>query len=265
MPRSSPSLAAAIAGVARELSASALGALVDRLRRGSPPQAIRDAVPATAYAAAIDRLLVAWASEPQQSGSAVALAIEAVGASRRDAPRTSLVWTGPTTGAVPVRRTDQALLQQRRVAASSSTSSSRPSRPVAGRSPSTGGRSWTVAPVAPIAWGTPSTPGHLLGQTRVAAREVRRLGRAPAARVEREPHGVRAPVQHGARPARHRRRPAGAGRASRGRAHRQRRARARVRLAPAGCEVTCEACLAPPPNPSPINRSRPSRWILRRS
>lgn len=104
-------LAAAIADTAEALSPPALATLVDHLREESPPQLIRDAVPATTYQSAIDQLLVAWSAEPEVSGSSLALAIEAVVAGRRGAPRLSLVWTGPSTSAVPVRRTDQALLQ----------------------------------------------------------------------------------------------------------------------------------------------------------
>ena len=104
-------LAAAIADTAEALSPPARATLLDHLRKGSPAHLIRGAVPATAYQVAIDRLLVAWGAEPEVSGSSLALAIEAVVAGHRGAPRLSLVWTGPTTSAVPVRRTDQALLQ----------------------------------------------------------------------------------------------------------------------------------------------------------
>lgn len=106
-----PSLAEAIAATAAVLSTPALAALAHHLRTGSPVQVIRDAVPATSYHAAIEDLLAAWMKHPGVTGESIALALDAVRESHRKDPHVSLVWTGPTTAAVPVRRTDQALLQ----------------------------------------------------------------------------------------------------------------------------------------------------------
>ena len=106
-----PDLAAAIAGAASALSASALGTLVKQLRDGAPKPTLRHAFPATNYQQAVDKLLDAWDAAPAETPNAIALALEAVAASNSVAPRTSIVWTGPTTDAVAVRRTDQALIQ----------------------------------------------------------------------------------------------------------------------------------------------------------
>ena len=105
------SLADMIAATAGALSLQARAVLVKHLRAGSSPSDIRAAVPAVGYQAAIDRLLNAWTEEPDVDAAAVALALESAARSLSAAPRLSLVWTGPTTNAVTVRRTDQALLQ----------------------------------------------------------------------------------------------------------------------------------------------------------
>jgi phosphatidylserine/phosphatidylglycerophosphate/cardiolipin synthase-like enzyme len=71
------------------------------------------AVPAGNYRAAAQRLLSAWAACPDVAPAAVALAVRAarerVDAASRQ--RLELVWTGPETHAVKVRRTEQALLE----------------------------------------------------------------------------------------------------------------------------------------------------------
>lgn len=104
-------LAMVIADTAAALSAPALRTLVDHLRNGSAPDAISDAIPTTSYRTAVERLLKVGSQGGPMDGASIALALESVVASRREAPRLSLVWTGPTTDAVSVRRTDQALLQ----------------------------------------------------------------------------------------------------------------------------------------------------------
>ena len=108
MPSTDSSLAAAVAKTVDALSAPALATLIAALRKGLGTETIRAAVPASAYKVAVGELLGAAEGV---SADAVALALESVAASQRQAPRASIVWTGPTTNAVSVRRTDQALLQ----------------------------------------------------------------------------------------------------------------------------------------------------------
>ncbi len=112
-------LAATISDVAAELSDAGREALVAGLASVPGPGAreaagLPNLVPSQAYRAAVARFVEAWAAEaPGLSGPAVALALEAAGESRRTAAaetRVQVVWTGPSTPAVAVRRTDRVLL-----------------------------------------------------------------------------------------------------------------------------------------------------------
>jgi phosphatidylserine/phosphatidylglycerophosphate/cardiolipin synthase-like enzyme len=112
-------LAATIAGVAAELSDSGREALAVGLQSIAGPNAreaagLSNLVPSQAFRAAVARLVEAWAVEaPGLPGAAVALALEAAGQSRRRAAaetKVQIVWTGPSTPAVAVRRTDRVLL-----------------------------------------------------------------------------------------------------------------------------------------------------------
>ncbi len=112
-------LAAAISEIAAELSGPGREALVAALASVEGPAArgaaaLRDLVPSQAFRSGISRLVETWAAEaPSLSGAALALALEAAGESRRRAAaetRVQVVWTGPATPAVAVRRTDRVLL-----------------------------------------------------------------------------------------------------------------------------------------------------------
>ena len=113
-------LAATIAGVAAELSDSGREALVARLSSVTGPSGreattLGDLVPSQAFRAAVSRLVGAWAAEaPGLTGPAMALALDAAAGSRRCAAaetKVQIVWTGPSTPAVAVRRTDRVLLE----------------------------------------------------------------------------------------------------------------------------------------------------------
>ena len=101
-------LAAAVARAVEALSGRAVATLISGLRGGLSSEVLRTALPTSAYTTAVDDLLsVAGETSPES----VALALASVVESRRNAARMEVVWTGPTTPAVSVRRTDQALLQ----------------------------------------------------------------------------------------------------------------------------------------------------------
>jgi phosphatidylserine/phosphatidylglycerophosphate/cardiolipin synthase-like enzyme len=75
--------------------------------------ALEHAVATPHYQDAVRDLREAWARQPLVDSAALALALECA-AERQQAARrrrVSIVWTGPPTEAVPVRRTDQALLE----------------------------------------------------------------------------------------------------------------------------------------------------------
>lgn len=111
-------LADEIARVARALSPGALDALVEALRRGDTRAVLPQVVATPAYRQQVDALLAAWARAPGVRPESLALALEAAAAaaSSPDRERVCVVWTGPASDAVPVRRTDQALLELVRAA-----------------------------------------------------------------------------------------------------------------------------------------------------
>jgi phosphatidylserine/phosphatidylglycerophosphate/cardiolipin synthase-like enzyme len=91
----------------------AINTLVAGLRRGASRAALPYLVPTPSYTTAVRALLAAWPSDGVVTEEALVLAIECARDRQRDAERTrvSIVWTGPASEAVPVRRTDQALLE----------------------------------------------------------------------------------------------------------------------------------------------------------
>jgi len=110
-------LAEAIAGLVSSLGASHLGALANAYRSEgaySPVVAARGraAVPAP-HQAAVDRLDIAWQSQPDFTGSAVALAIHTAvaTASQLRAPAIEVVVTGPDSPVAPVRLTSEVVRQ----------------------------------------------------------------------------------------------------------------------------------------------------------
>lgn len=73
-----------------------------------------EAVPEGRFRAAVRQFLTAWEPDPEFSPAAVALALRAAGDAaqqQRQAQSVDLIWTGPGVLEVPLRRTDQALLE----------------------------------------------------------------------------------------------------------------------------------------------------------
>lgn len=82
---------------------------------GSIRAAIVRAIPQPAQRARVQRFLDLWEQQaPTVAAPLVAMALRSAGAATRrtrEAQRVELVWTGPLASGVPMRRTDQALLQ----------------------------------------------------------------------------------------------------------------------------------------------------------
>jgi phosphatidylserine/phosphatidylglycerophosphate/cardiolipin synthase-like enzyme len=106
-------LADAIARCVDELAPGAVGALAEGLRAGRSRDRLVEVVPSEHYRAVVRELVGAWSASEDTSAEALALALESSTAAARLANQTALsvVWSGPPTEAVPVRRTDQVLLQ----------------------------------------------------------------------------------------------------------------------------------------------------------
>jgi phosphatidylserine/phosphatidylglycerophosphate/cardiolipin synthase-like enzyme len=107
-------LIAAIGRAASSLPDGTLDRLIELLRAGASDSHVRAAVPTPNYEEITSELLAARAAQdPTPDSAALALALAAA-REREQAgrqQRVSIVWTGPETDAVPVRRTDQALLE----------------------------------------------------------------------------------------------------------------------------------------------------------
>lgn len=90
----------------------ALDALERALRAGGDDRVVLDAVPTDVFRERA-ALLIAARNAAGFDGAAVALALAAARERERAAraQRVSVVWTGPETSAIPVRRTEQALLE----------------------------------------------------------------------------------------------------------------------------------------------------------
>jgi phosphatidylserine/phosphatidylglycerophosphate/cardiolipin synthase-like enzyme len=111
---SSPSsLAGAIARCVDELTPGALAALAEALRAGRPRDRLVEVVPTEHYRAVVRDLVRAWSGSSDTSAEALTLALESSATAARlaDEETLSVVWSGPPTEAVPLRRTDQVLLQ----------------------------------------------------------------------------------------------------------------------------------------------------------
>jgi phosphatidylserine/phosphatidylglycerophosphate/cardiolipin synthase-like enzyme len=106
-------LVSVVGEVAEQLSHGALNALVAALRKNGGSVTLEEAVPNPHYRDAVRDLREAWARQPEVDSGALALALECAGERQQAVQRRrlSIVWTGPPTEAVPVRRTDQALLE----------------------------------------------------------------------------------------------------------------------------------------------------------
>jgi phosphatidylserine/phosphatidylglycerophosphate/cardiolipin synthase-like enzyme len=107
-------LVVALGKAASSLPEATLDRLIELLRTGVSDSQIRAAVPTANYEEIASDLLAARAAqEPMPDNAALALALAAAREREHAArqQRVSIVWTGPETDAVPVRRTDQALLE----------------------------------------------------------------------------------------------------------------------------------------------------------
>jgi phosphatidylserine/phosphatidylglycerophosphate/cardiolipin synthase-like enzyme len=110
-------LAEAIARCVKELPSGHVRLLADRLAVVAGPQAARAVTTAVAnevFALCSTRMIDAWAADPSVPSISLALALRAASkAQQAEAGATSVtaVWTGPRTPAVPVRQTEQVLLE----------------------------------------------------------------------------------------------------------------------------------------------------------
>lgn len=106
-------LIAVVGEVAERLSPGALSVLVAALRANGDNPALEHAVATPHYQDAVRDLREAWARQPEVNAAALALALECAAEREQVAKRrrVSIVWTGPATETVPVRRTDQALIE----------------------------------------------------------------------------------------------------------------------------------------------------------
>jgi phosphatidylserine/phosphatidylglycerophosphate/cardiolipin synthase-like enzyme len=110
------SRATIVTAVVRTVEALAPGALTELiggLRAGMNTTSLVDRVATSHYRDAVEQLLIAWESCDNISGEELALALECATASQERArdQTLSIVWTGPATDVVPLRRTDQVLLE----------------------------------------------------------------------------------------------------------------------------------------------------------
>jgi len=113
-----PALPRAVGRTAERLASGSLAALCVALREGVPPASLPFAVATPHYRGVVEELVAVWSHHPDISAEALAIALDCA-AERVEWARQenlSLVWSGPTTEAVPVRRSDQALLELVRAA-----------------------------------------------------------------------------------------------------------------------------------------------------
>ena len=121
------SLAGRLATIARDLPAGHLATWAEVLRNAERPHALVeaaliDARPGYALGAAAAALVGAWRTEaPELPGTAIALALETAAevASDQERQRSTIVESGPTTDAVPVRLTREVAIDVIRAARSS--------------------------------------------------------------------------------------------------------------------------------------------------
>jgi len=106
-------LVAIVGEIAERLSHGALAALVTALRTRDGEAGLEHAVATSHYQGAVRELREAWARQPEVDAATLAFALECASERQQAARRrrVSIVWTGPPTEAVPVRRTDQALIE----------------------------------------------------------------------------------------------------------------------------------------------------------
>jgi len=111
-------IAAAVGRTVEVLAPGALATLIAGLRADASRATLVDGVATSHYRDVVEQLLTACSRFGAISGQALALALECA-AERQQRAREqdlSIVWTGPATDVVPLRRTDQALLELVRTA-----------------------------------------------------------------------------------------------------------------------------------------------------
>lgn len=109
---STDTLAKAIALAAASLPLGARTVLEGALRSGVSDAEVVGAVPTAQYRQTVVELIQLGAQVGvEHSSLALALAASAAQIETRRLQRVSIVWTGPETSSVPVRRTDEALLE----------------------------------------------------------------------------------------------------------------------------------------------------------
>ena len=117
-------LVGAVEEIARSLPAAQVETLASELQRHSGPTGearsrVIGVVPTPQFADRARRLLDAWATADEMSGASLAVALRAAARSvdaERGQESIEVVWTGPTTGEVPVRLTREALIEVIRAA-----------------------------------------------------------------------------------------------------------------------------------------------------
>ena len=93
-------IAEACLRLADELPVSLVESLIIQLRGNAAP-----VMPSPGYQARVDDFLRRWSEKRRDLAAMLEVAL----AANRLAPTTELVWTGPTTATVPLRRTEQVL------------------------------------------------------------------------------------------------------------------------------------------------------------
>jgi phosphatidylserine/phosphatidylglycerophosphate/cardiolipin synthase-like enzyme len=94
--------------------AERLGRALDEARSPDEAVSIAALIPTAPFAAAVDQLLASWRSCPEVTGLTVGTAVAAAAHAHASARRSSeveLVVSGPSSGALHARRTEQVLLQ----------------------------------------------------------------------------------------------------------------------------------------------------------
>jgi len=122
----SPNLLEQVRHVAQEVPALTLNSLIDTLTTldwGEPSQGkskLLQLLPKASWRQAVSHLVDRWQAEASElDGKAIAIALSTAAhcqAKLRQELSAELVWTGPNPASLPLRRTDQALLQLIRAA-----------------------------------------------------------------------------------------------------------------------------------------------------
>lgn len=108
----SDALVHAVGQLVEALPDGAIATLIAALDRDEDRGSLATLIATPAYREAIRRVLDSW-QDPRVSSQGLRLSIECARERQRAAaaPRVSVVWTGPSSAQVPVRRTEQVLQQ----------------------------------------------------------------------------------------------------------------------------------------------------------